>query len=178
MSIVTERNTIYSSPWLKIVEKKIATTSSSIVEDYVCIKPYDYVSALIFTSEATIPIVRQYRPATETYTYELPGGLIDKPESPEDAIKREVYEETGLITYRPLLLGVLDPDCGRLENKLFGYFATAIGGQHNDWQPEFGVALSFVSKSELRKLIISGEFKSAQHLAIVGLAQAKGILEF
>jgi len=39
--------------------------------------------------------------------YVLPGGKIEKGESPEDCIKREIEEETGLTLVRPTLRGVI-----------------------------------------------------------------------
>jgi len=40
-------------------------------------------------------IIEQYRPPVEKYVIELPAGLIDEGESPEQAAIRELEEETG-----------------------------------------------------------------------------------
>ncbi|GJN91573.1 hypothetical protein Rhopal_004596-T1 [Rhodotorula paludigena] len=42
-----------------------------------------------------VPIILQYRPPIENICVELPAGLIDEGESPEQAAVRELYEETG-----------------------------------------------------------------------------------
>ncbi len=39
--------------------------------------------------------MRQYRPAVERFTWELPAGLLDEGETPADAFRRELMEETG-----------------------------------------------------------------------------------
>lgn len=39
--------------------------------------------------------ILQYRPPIENVCVELPAGLIDEGESPEQAAVRELYEETG-----------------------------------------------------------------------------------
>ncbi|GAA5861523.1 hypothetical protein JCM3774_000279 [Rhodotorula dairenensis] len=44
---------------------------------------------------ATIPIILQYRPPIQNICVELPAGLIDASESPEQSGIRELYEETG-----------------------------------------------------------------------------------
>ncbi|KAK4055332.1 hypothetical protein OIV83_000615 [Microbotryomycetes sp. JL201] len=43
----------------------------------------------------SVPIILQFRPPIRSICVELPAGLIDESESPEDAAVRELYEETG-----------------------------------------------------------------------------------
>jgi len=48
------------------------------------------------TPDRRLVLIRQFRPALESYIIELPAGLIDKGESPDEACRRELIEETGL----------------------------------------------------------------------------------
>ncbi|KAF8623940.1 hypothetical protein AX15_006106 [Amanita polypyramis BW_CC] len=45
--------------------------------------------------EPSIVIIEQYRPPIDKFIIELPAGLVDEDESPEEAAIRELYEETG-----------------------------------------------------------------------------------
>ena len=53
------------------------------------------VCVLALTRENKVVLVKQFRPGPEKEVIELPGGCIDKGESPDCAIKRELLEETG-----------------------------------------------------------------------------------
>lgn len=48
--------------------------------------------------EGELVMVRQYRPVIEEYCLEVPTGMVEEGESPEEAAVRELAEETG---YRP-----------------------------------------------------------------------------
>src|SRR4051794_10022268 len=55
----------------------------------------DYIAIVALTADEKIPLVRQYRPALEAFSWELPAGLVDPGESPADGCRRELLEETG-----------------------------------------------------------------------------------
>ena len=77
----------------------------------ICID-HPQASAIVpFVSDNEIVMVRQYRYALKREVLEIPAGKIDKGESPEECIKRELIEETGfeaksidwLYTYAPAI---------------------------------------------------------------------------
>ena len=164
------------SPWVSVVEKGLQIGGR--VEAYHCLRQSDYVCVLAFGDDGRIPIVRQYRPAVEAVTLELPSGLLAQDEigGHGACAIRELAEEVGLCPVAPLeVLGILMPDTGRLENKMFAYFccqAVSIAG----WTPEAGVERLLVTRAEFADLVRGGEFGHALHLAVVALAMVRGYL--
>jgi len=50
--------------------------------------------------EGMVHLIRQYRHAVQRYTLEVPAGLIDKQETPEQSAVRECEEETGYFPHK------------------------------------------------------------------------------
>ena len=51
---------------------------------------------LAVTDDEKLLINKEFRMACNSYIYNLPAGLIEEGETPEEAAKRELFEETGM----------------------------------------------------------------------------------
>lgn len=160
---------------MRVVRKEVEFGLGKEVEVYHCLAQPDYIAILARTSHGLFPLVRQYRPAVETYTWELPAGLLAKGESPEDACRRELKEETGLDAEKVTYLGCYYPDTGRLQNRLHAFFVSASEPDPG-FAPEPGISVSFVNAQTLRDLILSGEFRHQLHLGLFTLASIMGCM--
>ena len=61
------------------------------------------VTALVFDEQRRVLLVR---PSTRDTVWVAPGGAVDPDEQPQDAVVREVWEETGLLVEPTELRGV------------------------------------------------------------------------
>lgn len=70
----------------------------------------EFVNVLALTPNNRVVIARQFRPGPERICDELPGGFVDKNETPREAVLRELQEETGYIPTEVILLGSYHKD--------------------------------------------------------------------
>jgi len=165
------------SPWVTLNERTYRFPWHAEPQTFHSLLPQDYVNVLAVTADGRIPLVRQFRPALNRYTLELPGGLLEQGESPAQRAILELEEETGFrATKEPIALPPLCPDTGRLENALHGFILLDVAEPPEDWKPENEVERLVFSRQELSKALLEGELDHAPHVSIIGLALLKGLL--
>ena len=172
---IRSRRTTPVSPWMSIIAREVEFSRGDKPQIYHAVDQADYISIVALTPDGKIPIVRQYRPALEAFSWELPSGLVDPGESPADACRRELLEETGLTARTIHLLGENSPCTGRLNNRSHSFFVEA-GDRIKGFKPEAGLTAKLVSPAEVVRLITSGGFKSQLHLGALMLAELRRFL--
>jgi ADP-ribose diphosphatase len=163
------------SRWMTIVSRDVQFSPGAAAETYYAIEQPDYLAAVALTPEGRILLVRQYRPAIERFSLELPAGMIEENEDPAKAMARELIEETGYTTESITLIGTTATCSSRISNCTYSFFIRA-GARVPEFFEEPGVSVSSATSGELQDLIRSGEFSEQTHLGVLALAVAKGLL--
>lgn len=169
MRRVLGQDLLFCSPWCDLTAKRV----SGDPRPHYSLRLPDYVSVLATTRDARVLLVRQYRPAVERTTLELPSGHVDPGETPGKAARRELREETGYVAGKLIFLGRLEPDTGRLGNRMWCFFAPSSPRAPRTG-PESGIAVVRVTPAHLRRKIIDGSFSHALHIATITLAHLHG----
>jgi 8-oxo-dGTP pyrophosphatase MutT (NUDIX family) len=171
---IKSRRTIDISSWMKVIEREVEFKAGLTPELYHAVGQQDYIAIVALTPDGRIPVVRQYRPALERFTWELPAGLVDEGENPAQTCERELLEETGHSSKAVHALGIYAPCTARLSNRIHSFFVEA--GPRTQGV-EAGIELNLVSPSELSAMIYSGEFTLQLHIGALMLAGMRGFID-
>ncbi len=173
---IRSRQVTTISPWMKVIAREVEFTPGAKPEVYHAVGQADYLAILARTPDGRIPLVRQYRPAVEAFTWELPAGLVENGEDPAAACARELLEETGYPAQAVHALSAPAAACtGRLSNRIHSFFVET-GERVADFTEEPGVAVTLKTPAELAAMIKADEFIQQLHLGTLALAGLKGFL--
>jgi ADP-ribose pyrophosphatase len=88
--------TVFQTRWFGIVAIDPGTETSGTTDPYYCLDRPDGVIAFVLDRQGAVVLVEQYRPPLGRVTLEMPAGSLDDGEAFDQAVVREVLEETGL----------------------------------------------------------------------------------
>ena len=164
------------SPWMEIIEREVEFAPGQPPQLYHAVGQSDYIAIVALTPDGRIPIVRQYRPALERLTWELPAGMVEKGEDPAACCRRELLEETGYPAKAVHTLGNLAPCTARLSNRIHSFFVET-GPRAEKHVAETGIEVRLVTPQVLAALILAGDFDLQLHIGATLLAGMRGHLD-
>lgn len=140
------------------------TPAGKIVDPYFVVELPVSVCALAITENNEVILVEQYRHPIGQSILEIPGGFIDGGEDPQQAIARELLEETGYSFDEYILLGKTAANPGVLNN--FTYLFLATGGKKTAEQAldaNEEITIHFTPLEEVRKMLKENKISQAMH---------------
>lgn len=115
------KSVLFESPWLRLEAldmglEKLSTehAGSASQAPYYRVVEAPGVICVLLSAVGDFVMVRQPRPAVGSFTLEFPAGRIERDESAEAAVRREVFEETGMQLSHIKFLGETQPIPSRL----------------------------------------------------------------
>jgi 8-oxo-dGTP pyrophosphatase MutT (NUDIX family) len=173
---IKSRRTIDISPWMTVIEREVEFAPGARPELYHAVGQNDYIAIVAQTPDGKIAVVRQFRPALEQFTWELPAGMVDAGEDPAETCRRELMEETGLPARAVHALGAYAPCTARLSNRMHSFFVET-GARADPAAAEAGIELKLVTPAELGRLILMGEFTLQLHIGTLLMAGMRGFID-
>ncbi|MBP9021387.1 MAG: NUDIX hydrolase [Syntrophobacterales bacterium] len=136
------------------------------VHEFFVLEAPSWVNVIPLTADDRVVLVRQYRHGIRAETLEIPGGLVEKGDTPEEAARRELREETGHEGTELTFLGAVHPNPAIQNNLCYTYLAEGVrpvGDLRQDDGEDIEVV--FHSLSEIPTLIRKKEITHALVIA-------------
>jgi ADP-ribose pyrophosphatase len=177
---------VFSTPWFEIEAIDVGITDTGNTDagntevgaggrdNYYRLNAEDGVMILPLTSDGRVVCIRQFRPAVQEWTLELPSGGVSPGESVETAARRELEEETG---YRAG--PVIQLNAGRIMANRINAMQYTVLAQNCEPKPgttpETGISVEVLSIEDLKEMALSGYFSHYTALASLVMARWRGL---
>jgi 8-oxo-dGDP phosphatase len=153
--------------WVTVRQKSYQTGGQDKQDIYTVVERSDFVLMVAIDTSRQVLLVRQYRPGTDRSYWALPGGYLNSSETPVEAAKRELLEETGFAAGRVSYLTELHPLPAYVASAGHVILCGELTRMHKTPQdPEIECA-EFVPMETAVQRILSGEINEMQAVAAI-----------
>ncbi len=164
------------TPW-KIIESRhlhpnvridrCELPDGNVIEGFV-LEYTDWATVIALTKDQEVVLIRQYRHGAQKVILELPGGASEAGESPLQAARRELLEETGYTSDHFIQIGCVSPNPANQTNLIYSFLALEAypaGEQDLDESEEIEVVLKPLE--ELIAMAKDGELLQSMQVSAV-----------
>ena len=114
---------VYGTPIFSLHEISLKPEHQKSTHPFYVLKAPEWINVIGLTPQKKIVLVEQYRAGIQQPTLEIPGGMVDSGESPDEAARREFLEETGYSSTEWEYLGKTSSNPAILSNYTHLYLA-------------------------------------------------------
>jgi ADP-ribose pyrophosphatase len=155
---------VHKGPWATLRIDKCEMPNGHILDDYYVLEYGTWVNGVAITEDNKVLMVEQYRHAAEIISLEIPGGVVDAGENPQEALRRELLEETGYQFDDFELLCTVYPNPSTGNNQAYSYLAKGgkkVQGQELDDAEE--IIVKEYTIDEIKQLLAENKIGQAMH---------------
>ena len=149
-------------PWLTARRDAVRLPNGVVQEEYYVLEYPDWINVIAMTTDGQMILERQYRHALGETSYEIVAGVMEKAETPEQAARRELMEETGFGGGVWTSLMEISANPSTMTNLCHCFMAMGVermGSQHLD-HTEY-LEVYFFKPEEVWQMLLAGEFRQS-----------------
>lgn len=164
--VIKSENILRLGPWLSVRQECVELPSGRQIPTWFVLEFPDWVNVIALTKDGSMVMIDQYRHALGETHYEIVAGVVDPGETPLEAAKRELLEETGFGGGTWSEFMTLSPNPTNHNNHSYTFLATdvePIERQHQEATEDIRVHV--MSQQEVLELLQGGDIVQALHAA-------------
>ena len=153
---------LFRRPWLTVRHDQVELPDGRINPEFYIMEYPDWVNVIAITDDGKFVMEKQYRHGLGKTCYEIPAGVIEPGETPLDAAKRELAEETGFSGGAWSEIMTVSGNCSTTNNLTHCFLAKGVkktGSQHLDSTEDITVCL--MDENDVRDLLVCDQVKQS-----------------
>lgn len=150
--------------------------NGKILEDYFVYEEGDVALTVPVTEDGKFVFVKQYKHAAQDIVIEFPAGYIEKDETPLQAAKREMKEETGYVSDEMTLLTQVVNAPTKVVSDIYVFLAKnskSMFNQTENQDENEDIELLTLSFEKAHEMVKRGEIKVTGTITAFYLASEK-----
>ena len=112
--------------YLTVRSDHVRMPSSHEISDFYVIEYPNWINVIAITAEGLFIIEKQYRNGIRAINYEICAGMIDEGETPIEAARRELLEETGYGGGKWVEFCITTPNPSSMNNYNYTFLAVGV----------------------------------------------------
>lgn len=149
-------------PWLRVRHDKVRLPDGRVNPEFYVLEYPDWVNVIAITEDGKFVMELQYRYGIDATCHEICAGVMEAGETPEQAARRELEEETGYTGGVWTKLMTISGNASTTDNLTHCFLATGVkpsGKRHLDSTEDLDVVL--MTEEEVFSLLKNDEVKQS-----------------
>ncbi len=161
------------SSYLAVESHTVELPNGRVIDNWPWVIIPEFVDVLPVLEDGRLLCMRQFKYGVGEVSLSTMGGMIDAGETPEQAARREMYEEMGCEARKMVFLGKYAVDANRRCGAAYLFLALDARqvAEPNSGDLEEQEIMP-LTRNELRVAMLNGEFKMLSWAATVGMGLA------
>ena len=153
---------LFKRPWLTVRRDCVELPDGRQNQEFYVLEYPDWVNVIAITEDGQFVMERQYRHGLRKTCFEIPAGVMEKGETPLEAAKRELMEETGYGEGEWTNIMNVSGNSSTTNNISHCFVAKGvkkISGQHLDSTEDLEIVL--LSRDQVKDLMVNDQIRQS-----------------